>query len=142
MINTVKYGSDLKLLRPFIQNSSIVQSFCAYYNNLHSIDLFFYLYPNKKHDYEIQVNVIDDKEDIFFNKKIQLNNLYKTGYFSIGTDIYLTKNKIYFLCLNSLGGDVFNKVSFTTGYRKKMEQLFVNGNESFGQLCFNLNYEV
>lgn len=142
MINTISYGSDLKVLKPFIQNNYILQSFCAQYNNLHSIDLFFYLYPNKKHDYEIDLNIIDQKQNVFLNKKIQLVNLYKTGYFTIGTDLYLTKNKIYYLYLNSFGGDVYNKVSFVTGYRKKMQQLFINGNQSFGQLCFNLNFEV
>lgn len=143
MIKTVKYGEDIKVLRPFVANSSIIQSFIAEYNFLNSIDLYFSLYKNKKHDYEIEINIIDNLETTFFNKILDCNDIYKTGYFKIGTDLFLTKDKVYYLCISCLGGgDSMNKFSFVSGYRTKMEQLFIDGETSLGELCVNFNYDI
>jgi len=143
MIKTIKYGDDIKVLRPFIANSVIIQSFLAEYNSLNSIDLYFSLYKNKNHNYNIEINIIDNTETVFFNKVLDCNDIYKTGYFRIGTDLFLTKDKVYYLYITCLGGgDSMNKFSFVSGYRTKMEQLFIDGESSLGELCVNFNYEV
>lgn len=140
MIKKIKYGEDLRIIRPFIERSVVIQSFKAEYNSLESIDLFFCLYEKKAHNYNIEINIIDNSEKVFFNKVFDCSVLERTGYFNIKTDLFLTKDKVYYLYIASLGGDSINKISFTSGYRSKMKQLFINGVSSLGELCVDFNY--
>lgn len=143
MIKTIKYGENIKVLKPFVSNSVIIQSFLAEYNFLKDIDLYFFLFPNKSHNYKICINVIDSQDNIFLNKEFDCNDILKTGYFKIKTDLFLTKEKVYYIYLSCLGGgNSINKFSFVSGYRNKMEQLFIDGVSSLGELCINFNYDI
>lgn len=142
-MNVVSYGSNSRILPPFYGDRSIIQQFDTQFNKyLDSVSLYITVFPNISRDYFIKLIIIDGDQNICFTKDVYMGDVQKTGYFKIDIKIELLRNKLYYLCLDSLEqGNQKNYICLSIGYRKKMMNLFLNNKFSVGQLCCNFNFK-
>lgn len=136
MFEYIQYGDKQKLLNPFYGDSSIIQQFnIGNYVFLQSLSLFIH-FNNCNHNYAIQMVIVDQQQNLYFNKQLNLVDVKNNDdFFEIPINIKLVKNNRYFLCLDSYGnGNINNNISFYVGYRKKMMNFFINNKFSLGQL--------